>query len=96
MPITVKLVSAPWCKRCHELKPDIAAAAAIAGATLEVVNFDELEDDDPVKAVVASLPTILMQTEVGGPWSTYTAHTLAEWKAAIMAGAPVNTTDTDF
>ena len=96
MPALVKLVSAPWCKRCHELKPDIAAAVAIAGATLEVVNFDELEDDDPVKLSVASLPTILMQTEAGGPWTAYTAHTMAEWKVAVLAGAHVSTTDTDF
>jgi thiol-disulfide isomerase/thioredoxin len=96
MPALVKLVSAPWCKRCHELKPDIAAVAAIAGATLEVVNFDELEDDAPVKLAVASLPTILMQMEAGGPWASYTAHTMAEWKVAVLAGANVVTTDTDF
>lgn len=96
MPTLVKLVSAPWCKRCHELKPEIAATVAIAGATLEVVNFDELEDEDPVKVAVKSLPTILMQTKTGGPWASYTAYTMAEWKAAIIAGASVITTDTDF
>lgn len=96
MPALVKLVSAPWCKRCHELKPNIAATVAIAGATLEIVNFDELEDDDPVKAAVKSLPTILMQTETGGPWSVYNVHTLAEWKATVLAGSLVTTTGTDF
>jgi hypothetical protein len=96
MPTLVKLVSAPWCKRCHELKPDIAATVAIAGATLEIVNFDELEDNDPVKVAVASLPTILMQTKAGGSWTAYTAHTMAEWKVAVLAGANVITTDTDF
>jgi hypothetical protein len=95
MSLTVKLISAPWCKRCHEIKPDVVAYVAMAGATLEVVNFDELEEEDPMRAAVTSLPTILMQTKINGPWTSHTAHTLAEWKTAVLASAFVGT-NTDF
>lgn len=94
--ITVRLISAPWCKRCHEMKPDIAAHVAIADATLETVNFDELEDGDPVRASVVSLPTIHMQTVAGGPWVSYTAATFDAWKSAILAAALVRSADVDF
>jgi thiol-disulfide isomerase/thioredoxin len=86
-PTDVILISAPWCKRCHELKPEIAAMCAIAGRNLVLVDYDSLEDDDPQKKRVTSLPTILMDGAV------YTAATLDAWKTAASVSA---FTGTDF
>jgi thiol-disulfide isomerase/thioredoxin len=86
----IVLISAPWCKRCHELKPDIAGLCAIAGRTLSIVNFDELEEDDPVKMAVKSLPTILMDG------NAYTAATIEAWKTAVICSVTVSTGGDDF
>jgi hypothetical protein len=85
----VILISAPWCKRCHVLKPDIAGLCAVTGRTLTVVNFDELADDDPLKTNVKSLPTILMDGKA------YTAATFEEWKTATLATVKLTGSD-DF
>ncbi len=86
---SVVLISAPWCKRCHILKPDIAGLCAATGRTLLVVNFDELEDDDPQKIAVKSLPTILMDGKA------YTADTIEEWKTNIIGSVKLVASD-DF
>ncbi len=85
----VVLISAPWCKRCHVLKPDIAGLCAATGRTLTVVNFDELEDNDPVKVNVKSLPTVLMDGKA------YTATTIEEWKTAVVGSVKLGSSD-DF
>ena len=95
MPATVELISAPWCKRCHTVKPDVAATCTLVGATLVTVNYDDL--DEPAQAIVTSLPTIRMRVDPDSGWTIWTTNTLDEWKAAIMAtasAAPTN--DTDF
>jgi thioredoxin-like negative regulator of GroEL len=86
----VVLISAPWCKRCHELKPDIAGLCAIAGRALTVVNFDELEEDDPMKVAVKSLPTILMDGK------SYTAASIEAWKTAVVDSVTLSTGGDDF
>ena len=86
----VVLISAPWCKRCHVLKPDIAGLCAATGRTLTVVNFDELADDDALKVNVKSLPTILMDGKA------YVAATFEEWKTAIIGSAGITTGGDDF
>ncbi len=95
MPVTVEIISAPWCKRCHTVKPDVAAACSLAGASLIYVEYDDLGEAE--QATVTSLPTIRMRV---GPdessWTTWTANTLDDWKVALMATVSVAPTDTDF
>ena len=85
----VVLISAPWCKRCHVLKPDIAGLCAATGRKLTEVNFDELADDDALKVNIKSLPTILMDGKA------YVAATFEEWKTAIIGSAAMTPSD-DF
>lgn len=99
MPVEVQIISAVWCKRCLTIKPEVEALCAMAGATLTKLDMDQLEEDgDPLFGEVKSLPTIRMKKSAEEPWVTYTAATLDEWKAAIVASASVmpNAEDTDF
>lgn len=93
MSAEVQLISAAWCKRCHVIRPEVVAVCAMAGAALTYVDFDDLEEDDPLKKSVVSLPTIRMRVG-GGEWSTWTAATYEEWKVAVVAAAPKE--DEDF
>jgi hypothetical protein len=90
----VQIISATWCKRCHAIKPEVAALCVTAGATLTVVDYDELEDDDPVKKSVTALPTIRMRSE--GDWVSYTPADLDKWKTDVAALAAAPSNDTDF
>ena len=95
MPATVELISAPWCKRCHAIKPDVAATCAMVGATIVMVNYDDLDETE--QATVTSLPTIRMRVGPDAAWTIWTANTLNEWKAAAMATASVGPSgDEDF
>jgi hypothetical protein len=88
----VQIVSAPWCKRCVEIKPRVAALCQIVGATLEEVNFDELEEDDTLKASITALPTIRLMVEQSGKptgWKTYTPKDLEAWEDQMRLYAPV-------
>lgn len=87
--IEVQLISATWCKRCAVIKPEVEALCKTAGAKFTVLDYDELEDDDPVKRAVTALPTILM----GG--KAYTPAELDAWREAITAAA-VGVGDDDF
>lgn len=95
MPASVELISAPWCKRCHTVKPDVAATCAMVGATLVTVNYDDL--DETAQAAVTSLPTIRMRVSPDADWTIWTANTLTEWKTAAMATVSVGpSNDEDF
>lgn len=95
MPAAVEIISAPWCKRCHTVKPEVAAVCALIGATLEYVEYDDLDEDK--QAAVTSLPTIRMRVSPEVGWTVWTANTLNDWKAAAMATATVAPTgDEDF
>lgn len=95
MPAIVELISAPWCKRCHTVKPDVAATCAVVGASLTYVEYDDL--DEATQATVTSLPTIRMRIDEGSAWTIWTANTLVEWKEAIMATVSVApSADEDF
>jgi hypothetical protein len=95
MPVAVEIISAPWCKRCHTVKPEVAAVCAVVGATLEYVEYDDL--DEAKQVIVTSLPTIRMRVSPDAGWTIWTANTLDEWKAAAMATASVGpSADTDF
>ena len=89
--IEVEIISAAWCKRCHTIKPEVAALCAIAGTSLNVVDFEEMEEEE--KATIKSLPTIRMR--LGTSWTSYTATMLEDWKTAITA-ASLRQKDTDF
>ena len=92
MSLEVQLVSAVWCKRCAVIKPDVTALCKTAGATLTIVDFDELEEDDPVKRAVTALPTILMNGKA------YTPAEFDAWRSAITAAAVASAVggDEDF
>jgi thiol-disulfide isomerase/thioredoxin len=88
----VQVISAPWCKRCVEIKPRVSELCRIVGATLEEVNFDELEEDDTLKASVTALPTIRLLVErdgKAGGWAAYTPKEFQSWENQMMllAGA---------
>lgn len=88
--VLVRLVSAPWCKRCHVLKPDVVRHCAIAGATLEHVNYDDWDEEDPRRADIKSLPTILMSVDGGATYRTYTAATIDAWKTDILTTVKID------
>ena len=89
--IEVQIISAPWCKRCHIIKPEVARYCTMTGLELVAVDYEEMEEAE--KNTVKSLPTIRMRVSSTDPWSTYTADTLETWKTDIVKLAP---TDTDF
>jgi len=93
MQIEVQIISAPWCKRCHVVKPEVARYCQLNGASLTVVDYEELEEKE--KEVIKSLPTIRMKplSSPSTDWSIYTADTLETWKTDIVKLAPA---DTDF
>ena len=84
---TVRYISAAWCKRCHDVKPEVTRYCTIAGADLTILDFDELEEEE--KAKIASLPEIHMK--IGDDWVTYTSARLEEWKTAITHSAVITT-----
>lgn len=92
----VVLVSATWCKRCAELKPDIQRLCAAAGVTFNIVDYDELEEDDPVKVAVKALPTIRMRAAAADEWVTYRPAEIDAWKAAVTALPIAVTGDEEF
>jgi thiol-disulfide isomerase/thioredoxin len=95
MTTEVVLVSATWCARCKIIKPDVEALCKTTGATFTVVDYDDLEEDDPVKQAVKALPTIRMRCG-DGAWSTYVPAELDAWKNAMISAAAVPTSGEDF
>jgi thiol-disulfide isomerase/thioredoxin len=95
MSIEVVLVSASWCARCKIIKPDVEALCKTAGATFTIVDYDELEEDDPVKQAVKALPTIRMRAGHGS-WTTYVPAEIDTWKNAMISAAAVPTSGEDF
>ena len=89
--IEVQIISAPWCKRCHIVKPEVAKFCGMNGAALTEVDYEEMEEAQ--KETIKSLPTIRMRASSSSPWSVYTTDTLESWKTDIVKLSPV---DTDF
>jgi hypothetical protein len=89
----VQIISAPWCKRCHTIKPEILSACALSGLILTAIDYDEMEETE--KTDIKSLPTIRMRSSAEAAWDSYTADTLAACKIAIAHAANL-TTVTDF
>jgi hypothetical protein len=91
MPPIVQLISAAWCKRCVTVKPEVAKYCAMAGVTMDVIDFEEMEEAE--KATIASLPTIRMKAGPDTEWSTWTTATLEDWKTAIVQTSDLCATD---
>lgn len=92
MPSEVRMISATWCKRCQTMKPDVVEACRRAGATLFYIDYDELEEDSPLKAV-KSLPTF--QILVGADWKSFVANEYPAWEALLMAQAVADSSKND-
>lgn len=92
----VVLISATWCKRCAELKPEIQRLCAVAGVNFNIVDYDELDDDDPVKIAVKALPTIRMRVAEAPDWIMYRPIEIDVWKAAVTSLPLAVTGDEDF
>jgi len=91
--MSIEMISAPWCKRCAELKPSALTTAIAAGLTLSYVNYDELEDGDLKESVIA-LPTFRIKN--GETWTAYRAAQFEDWKKAVLSLVPMKTDGTDF
>lgn len=91
--IEVQLVSAAWCKRCQVVLPDIIATCSMTGAIFTYVDYDELDDGDPLKSSIKSLPTIRLSTNGGISWISMTAND--DWKTVIIAAAPITFSDAE-
>jgi len=87
----VQLISAPWCKRCTVIKPDVASCAAMNGATLTVVDYEEMEEAE--KAEIKSLPTIRLRLGPMGSWTVFTADTLELFKTTLAQASLRQSTD---
>lgn len=82
MPSEVRMITATWCKRCQTMKPDVINACKFAGANLSFIDFDELEEEDPLKGV-KSLPTL--QLMVDKEWKSFGATEYAAWGEALLS-----------
>ena len=91
----VVLVSATWCKRCNELKPEIRNLCAAVGVKFSILDYDDLEEEDPVKLSVKALPTIRMRPSGRAEWIIYRPTEIEGWRAAMTA-LPVSTSGEDF
>jgi hypothetical protein len=62
------------------------------GATLEEVNYDELEENDALKLSVTALPTIRLLVEQGGKAGRWAAKAAARalMRAVSMKVTPVS------
>ena len=76
----VELLTATWCKRCKEIKPVVQQTSAMAGASYREVDYDVLEDDDPVKVAVKALPTIRVRMAAeGSEWRVFVPAEMDAW-----------------
>ena len=67
---------------------------AVSGVKPVIIDYDVLEEDDPVRTTVTSLPMIRMKIDAGA-WALYTAAQFDDWKAKIAETA-VTYGDLDF
>jgi thiol-disulfide isomerase/thioredoxin len=81
----VELLTAAWCKRCKEIKPVVQQTSAMAGASYREVDYDALEDDDPVKTTATALPTIRVRLAAeGATWQIFVPAELDAWKTFML------------
>ena len=94
--VEVQMISAIWCKRCQVMKPDVERLCTATEATFTYVDFDDLEEDDPIKKLVTALPTIRMRPSPTAEWTSYTPAEIDAWKTAITSAVAIGVHDTDF
>lgn len=94
--VVVEFISADWCKRCHALRPEVIALCKAAGATFTYVDYEELEEDAPLKKSIEALPTIRMKLTVEGPWAMWPAASFDNWKDTLLRSVVIGPTTTDF
>ena len=84
--IEVQVVSASWCKSCDVAKPQVLKMCEMKGATMSVVDYDELEDvDGDLHAQIKSLPTIRMRV-ADGAWTHFSGTgCVVAWTEALLA-----------
>jgi hypothetical protein len=93
--IEVQIISAPWCRRCDRIKPEVASHVAVAGARLVNIQMEDLEEAE--QAAITSLPTVRMRPTPTVGWMIYNAHTLDHWKEDLTQLTLKNmVTVTDF
>ena len=80
----VEILTASWCKRCKDIKPVVQSTCAIASATYREVDYDELDDNDPVKIAVKALPTIRVRVTGETTWRTFLPAELDAWRDFMM------------
>jgi len=97
MPIEVEFISAPWCKRCKTLRPEVEEVCHLAGAVFRYVNMDDLDDDDSLKMAVTALPTMRTRLTKTAPWVMWVPNDFDAWKITILGAAVVGVSEiTDF
>lgn len=97
MTLKVIFISATWCKRCAEIKPEAEGLCKAAAVPLTIRDYDDMEEDDPDKLAVKKLPTIRMHDGVA--WKDYLPTEYEKWKSDLLAkvsAASAMTTDLDF
>jgi hypothetical protein len=97
----VEILTASWCKRCKDIKPIVQSTCALTGATYREVDYDELEDADPVKLSVKALPTIRVRVAGEMAWRIFVPAELDAWRDFMMnrvafAIIPSASADLDF
>jgi hypothetical protein len=61
----------------------------MVGAGYREVDFDELEDENPVKLAVKALPTIRVRLVAGGgDWQTFLPTDLEAWRNYMLNIVP--------
>ena len=81
MPAEVQMISAPWCKRCSVIKPGVEQVCKTVGATLTILDYDDLEDDSPIKKLVSALPTLVIDGKAYKPADS------DAWREVLLASA---------
>ncbi len=70
---------------------------AAVGAAFSIVDFDDLDDEDPLKESIKSLPSLLFRKSASGDWQLYSASAFDHWKQdATTAAVAVGISDMDF
>jgi thiol-disulfide isomerase/thioredoxin len=90
----VEMITASWCGRCKEIKPEVTTLCQMASIPLTFVDYTKMEEEDT--ASIKSLPTLRTYTKDG--IIDHTASTLEDWKTLVksLAAAAVSTDGTDF
>ena len=90
----VEMITASWCGRCKEIKPEVTTLCEVVGIPLTCVDYTKMEEEET--ASIKSLPTLRTYTKDG--IIDHTASTFEDWKTLVksLAAAAVSTDGTDF